>query len=379
MLKIGITGQSGFIGTHLYNTLCLAPDKFLCVQFKDEYFSENQTLDSFVKECDVIIHLAAINRHPDPVILHDTNIRLVKDLISACKRTGSHPHIVFSSSSQENKDNLYGNSKHLGRQMFEKWAADQGGSFTGLIIPNVFGPFCKPFYNSVVATFCYQLTHGQESKIEIDSQLELIYIGELVELIINEIERVSQLGSGVHIVETKLLPYTASITVSQLLLTLVQFKENYFSQGAIPDVSDRFTKNLFNTFITYLDYPAFFPFKLKTNIDHRGLFSEVVKLSCGGQVSFSTTKSGITRGQHFHTRKAERFVVIKGKAIIQFRKVGTEKIFSFELNGEEPAFVDMPVWFTHSITNIGDSDLYTLFWINEEFNPINPDTFFEQV
>ncbi|MDD3743042.1 MAG: epimerase, partial [Lentimicrobiaceae bacterium] len=138
-------------------------------------------------------------------------------------------------------------------------------------------------------------------------------------------------------------------------------------------------RNLFNTFLCYIDHASFFPFQLTLNTDNRGSFVETIKLSSGGQVSFSTTVPGITRGNHFHTRKAERFAVIKGKARIELRRIGTNKILSFDLDGQHPAFVDMPVWFTHNITNTGDEDLYTIFWINEFYDPADTDTYFEKV
>ncbi|MCK9401523.1 MAG: hypothetical protein M0Q51_16210 [Bacteroidales bacterium] len=164
-----------------------------------------------------------------------------------------------------------------------------------------------------------------------------------------------------------------------MLNKLEKFKKDYFENGIIPDLSISFDRNLFNTFLCYIDHQSFFPFKLKKNSDDRGSFVETIKLNSGGQVSFSTTVPGITRGNHFHTRKAERFAVIKGKARIQLRKIGTNKIMSFDLDGVQPSFVDMPVWYTHNITNTGDEELYTIFWINEFFDPDDPDTYFEAV
>ena len=137
--------------------------------------------------------------------------------------------------------------------------------------------------------------------------------------------------------------------------------------------------NLFNTFVCYIDHSKWFPFYLEKHTDNRGSFVETVKLNSGGQISFSTTNSGITRGNHYHTRKVERFAVIKGKAKIELRRIGTVEVFSFELNGKDPSFVDMPIWYTHNITNIGDDELYTIFWTNEIFNPDNPDTYFEEI
>jgi len=179
--------------------------------------------------------------------------------------------------------------------------------------------------------------------------------------------------------ETYHIPYTSQIKVSALLQQLELYKQNYVQQGILPSLDDPFERNLFNTFLCYIDHTTFFPYKLKLNTDERGSFVETVKLHSGGQISFSTTVPGITRGNHYHTRKAERFAVIKGRAKIEFRKTGTDKVYTFELDGSEPSFVDMPIWFTHNITNIGDEELYTIFWISEHFNPADPDTYFEQV
>ena len=151
--KIGITGQTGFIGTHLYNTLGLNADKYERIAFRDEYFQKEETLDAFVKQCDVIVHLAAMNRHNDPDVLYRTNIELVQKLINSMERTETKPYVIMSSSLQEERDNLYGRSKREGRKLFNKWADRNNAAFTGLIIPNVFGPFGVPFYNSVISTF----------------------------------------------------------------------------------------------------------------------------------------------------------------------------------------------------------------------------------
>src|SRR5512133_19655 len=186
-LKIGITGQPGFIGTHLYNFFGLKKDEVTRIPFKDEYFSDQTVLENFVKQCDVIIHLAALNRHNDPQTIYDTNILLVKKLIAAMEVTNSTPHVLFSSSTQEERDNMFGKSKREGRELFNAWAQKNNARFTGLVIPNVFGPFGNPYYNSVVATFCHQVTHNEQPKIEIDAKLKLIYIGDLVNIIWQQI------------------------------------------------------------------------------------------------------------------------------------------------------------------------------------------------
>jgi len=372
MIKIGITGQAGFIGTHLFNYLGLKKNEVIRIPFQDDFFSDDSKLQEFIRQCDVIVHLAALNRHNDPQTIYDTNIKLVRKLITTFENTGSKPHILFSSSTQEEKDNMFGKSKREGREILADWAEKNGALFTGLVIPNVFGPFGNPYYNSVVATFSHQITHNEEPKIDLDAQLKLIYIGDLVKIIYDLIKnKVS--GKEFKVQHTK------EIKVTEILSLLKSFKSGYFENGIFPDLTDAFELNLFNTFVCYMPIENHFPVKLKQSTDERGSFVETIKLNSGGQVSFSTTKPGITRGNHFHTRKAERFAVIKGNALIQLRRIGTDKVLNFELEGNEPAYVDMPVWYTHNITNVGNDDLYTIFWINEFFDPTDSDTFYETV
>lgn len=379
MKKIGITGQNGFVGYHLYQTVNLFKDEFQLINFDRSFFMDDARLAEFVSQCDVIVHLAALNRHNNPQVLYETNIVLVQKLIQACEQTHSTPHILFSSSTQEERDNLYGKSKKEGRELFEKWAYKNNAQFTGFIIPNLFGPFCSPFYNSVVATFCYQLTHKKTPSIDVDGEIKMLYIGELVNEIINHIEFVQLECVKKGSIYSVKVPYSCKMKVSELLKILETYTNSYFEKGIIPPLDTIFNRNLFNTFLCYIDYTSFFPFHLRLNTDERGSFVETVKLNSGGQVSFSTTLPGITRGNHFHTRKAERFAVIKGKGRIDLRRIGNTKIYSFDLDGSQPSFVDMPVWHTHKITNIGNEELYTIFWINEHFNQNDQDTFLEDV
>ena len=372
MIKVGITGQDGFVGKHLYNTLGLFPDDFLRVEFQRDFFENDNKLDAFVSQCDVIVHLAAMNRHESQEVIYETNVSLVQKLVDSLERTNSKPHILLSSSSQEERDNLYGKSKKESRELVANWAEENNAIFTGLIIPNVFGPFGKPFYNSVVATFCHQVSHNETPKIDVDGDLKLIYVGELVQEIIAQIRTKNN--------QPKLeIQHTSEKKVSEILALLQNYKSEYQDKGSIPIVASTFELNLFNTFRCYMDIANYFPVKLTQHTDDRGSFVEIIRLEVGGQVSFSTTKPNITRGNHFHTRKIERFAVIKGKALIQLRKIGTDEVLNFELNGDEPAYVDMPIWYTHNIKNIGDDILYTNFWINEFFDPNDADTYFEEV
>ena len=372
MLKIGITGQAGFVGTHLYNTLGLFPEEFERIDFQKEYFEDPNQLNEFVAQCDVIVHLAAMNRHNDPQVIYDTNIGLVEKLIQSLDQTKSKAHVLFSSSSQEERDNLYGKSKKEGRELMIDWAEKAGGKFTGMIIPNVFGPFGHPSYNSVVATFCHKLAHNETPTIEVDGELKLIYVGELVEAILSEIRKGK---SNAELV----IAHTSESKVSQLLSLLECYKAAYQDKGIIPSLNTTFELNLFNTFRCYMDIANHFPVKFVEHTDPRGSFVEIIRLGVGGQVSFSTTVPSITRGNHYHTRKIERFAVIKGKALIQLRRIGTDEVLDFYLDGAEPAYVDMPIWYTHNIKNIGEEVLYTNFWINEFYDPNDPDTYFENV
>ena len=372
MIKIGITGQEGFVGTHLYNTIALFPEEFERVAYDIRFFGDEELLDQFVSQCDVIVHLAALNRHPDPQVLYDTNVGLVNTLIGSLNRTNSKAHVLLSSSSQEERDNLYGKSKKDGRELLVAWAKSVGAPFTGLIIPNVFGPFGQPYYNSVIATFSHQLSKGETPQIQVDGELNLIYVGELAMEILNKVrEHTTNIAY--------LVPHTATAKVSQILSLLQEYKNCYQDRGEIPNLKNRFEINLFNTFRCYMDIATHYPVKYIKHNDPRGSFVEVIRLGIGGQVSFSTTVPGITRGNHYHTRKIERFSVIKGKALIQLRRIGTEEVFDFYLDGDEPSYVDMPIWYTHNIKNIGDEVLYTNFWINEFYDPNDGDTYFENV
>jgi len=374
LIKVGITGQPGFMGTHLYNFLGLK-ESIERIPFKDEFFSDKELLNQFVSKCDVIVHLAAMNRHNDPKVIYETNLKLVQDLLQACNETNSKPHIVFSSSTQENRDNLYGKSKSDGRKLFEEWANKNNSKFTAMIIPNVFGPFGHPYYNSVIATFSHQLTHNETPKIDVDGELKLIYINELVNEFYYAIIENLPIVSNIKYYE---VPYTSVNKVSSILEKLQIYKSEYYDKGIIPKIKNGFDLALFNTFRCYFPNDKF-PFMLTKNTDNRGSFIEILRAGISGQYSYSTTKPGITRGNHYHTRKIERFAVISGKATIELRQIGTGEVVTYKLDGENPSFVDMPIWTTHNITNVGDTDLFTLFWINEPYNPDDPDTYFEKV
>lgn len=375
MLRIGITGQAGFVGTCLYHTLGLYPERYRRVPFEDAFFGSEERLRAFVGQCDVIVHLAAVNRHPDPEELYRTNVELVDKLIAAMEAEGVGPHVLFSSSTQEERDNPYGRSKREGRARLEAWARSCGARFTGLVVPNVYGPFGRPDYNSFVATFAHRLTRGMQPEVLQDAEVKLIYVGSLVEHLLDRIGD----GHSAGRIACDPVPHDVCMRVSEVLHLFERFRDEYLLRGTIPHLRDRNERNLFNTFRSYIDPQEHFPVALTPHADPRGVFVETIRAGVAGQASFSTTVPGVTRGEHFHTRKIERFTVIRGKARICLRRIGTDRVYEFLIDAEKPAYVDMPVWYTHNITNIGNDELLTLFWIDEPFDPKDPDTFFEKV
>lgn len=371
MKKIGITGVNGFVGQHLFNTL-LQNKNISLIPFQRDFFDDKSKMDDFVKNCDVIVHLAGLNRSNDEEVIFNVNISLTKTLISSLNRTNSKPHIIFASSTQEYMDNLYGKSKKIARLNLKDWSLLNNSIFTGLIIPNVFGPFGVPFYNSFVSTFSHQLINNEISVINNDSEVNLIYVDELISDIIDIINHPT--SNDFHLIK-----HTNTKRVSEVFELLKSFKNEYLDKGQIPRVElNSFELNLFNTFRSHIP-KTYFPIYFTKHTDNRGAFVEIVRSASAGQSSYSTTVPGITRGDHYHTRKIERFAVISGKASIKLRKVNTDEVVEYTLDGEIPSYVDMPVWYTHNITNIGNSELITIFWINEPYNEEDSDTYFLKV
>jgi UDP-2-acetamido-2,6-beta-L-arabino-hexul-4-ose reductase len=368
--RVGITGISGFVGSHLKDRLLREQDLEV-LACEDSYFGEPEKLKSFAKDCDVLVHLAAMNRG-DPEQLHKLNVSLVKKLVDALQQTHSTQHVIFSSSIQCKLDNPYGLSKREGARVLTQWAQRNNAPLSVLIIPNIYGDRGKPFYNSVVATFCHQLTHGLQPEVHVDLELGLIYIQEVVEEILKQVRNRPETAETVEI------PPTKSIKVSEILVTLNRFKETYYDKRIVPHLESGFEQNLYNTFLSYMDDTDYEQSPV-LHADDRGSLFEVVKQEKGGQVFFSTTKPGITRGNHYHTRKMEKFCVVKGEAVIRLRRIGTDNVIEFNVSESKPASIEMPIFYTHSIENVGSEDLLTLFWTNELFDKDDPDTFYENV
>ena len=372
-MNILITGNRGFIGQHLVNTLkYINLNKHKVLKFCKDDFKNTSLLDNKVKKSSVIVHLAGLNRHENQSEIYDVNLNISKELVNSIKRVGFKGKLIFTSSIQESLDNSYGKSKKDSRNLFINESKLNGYLFSGLILPNVFGPFGKPNYNSFIPTFCQKICSDQQVEIIENTNVKLIYIDTVINIIINEIQ------SKDSNFEIRVNP-EKNIKVSEVKDILIGFKKEYIDNNTIPKLENDFELNLFNTFRSFINIQEFFPIRYKDNIDERGNFIEILRSNFKGQYSYSTTKPNITRGNHFHTKKIERFSVIKGKSIIKLRKIGTDEIIELKLSEDNPSYVDMPVWYTHNISNIGDEELITLFWINEPHDINNPDTYTEKV
>ena len=300
----------------------------------------------------------------------DQNQKLNSDLSKHLVKIKFNGTLFFSSSTQEEKETLYGQVKKEARIQFQKDSKTCGFKFYFLKIPNVFGPFCKPYYNSFIATFSEQLINNKNPKILKDDQVFVVYVDNLIKSILKILkeEHPDLQLDQIH-----------QLKVSKILDKLLYFKEGYLERNEFPNLEDAIDLNLFNTFRSYVKVDSNLPKKHFLFSDERGFFSELSRSGSKGQSSFSFTKPGVTRGNHFHTRKVERFSVIKGKARIKLRKYLTDEIISFDIDSKNPSFVDMPIWYTHSITNIGTEELLTFFWINEPYDEKDPDTYMEIV
>lgn len=372
-MNILITGSQGFIGQHLINTLKnVDTNNYKILQFNKNDFKDSKSLDDKINQSSVIIHLAGLNRHDDPAVIYKTNTELCKELVNSIKRVEFKGKLIFSSSIQESIDNSYGKSKKDSRNLFVEESKICGYSFSGLVLPNVFGPFGRPNYNSFIPTFCKNISDGLDVEIIENNQVKLIYIDNVINLIIQEIEN-EKSNYEIQVNPDKV------ITVNNVKDKLVKFKKEYIDNFIIPNIESDFDLNLFNTFRSYIDISTFFPISHSQNIDNRGNFVEILRSNSKGQYSYSITGPNFTRGNHFHRKKIERFSVIKGESIIQLRKIGSDKIIEYKLSGKNPSFVDMPVWYTHNIKNIGDDELITLFWTNDPYDINNPDTYIEKV
>ena len=366
MPRIGITGANGFLGWHLRAHLYARKDIQVSTADRST-FSDPAKLREFVSSVDGIVHVAGINRGTEEEIRLG-NVTPAQSLVDACAAAQVTPHVVFANSIQHERNTAYALAKRASAEILERWSRGSGAPFTNLILPHLFGEGGRPFYNSAVTTFCHQIAKGEEPKIILDADLELIHAQRVCARILTLLE--SKATGQIRVEGTHL---RVSDTIARLKRIAAQYASNI-----IPDLSTQIDLDLFNTYRSYL-YPGQYPVSLALHSDNRGHLFEAVKSLHGGQCFVSTTRPGITRGNHYHRHKLERFLVVQGEAIIRIRKLLTSDVTEYRVSGKDPAYVDMPALHTHNITNTGAGDLVTLFWSHEIFNPSAADTFAESV
>ena len=369
-LKILITGSNGFVGKNLIAEL---KNRGFNDLFEYDIDTSDELLDKYAEECEFVFHLAGVNRPQNESEFMEGNFGFTTTLLNKLKEYNNKAPILISSSIQAELDNPYGRSKKAGEDCMFDYSKQTGAKVFVYRLPNVFGKCCRPNYNSAVATFCNNIANDLPIKINDRSTvMNLVYIDDVIDAFINAMQ-----GNESKNEDFCYVPITHTTTLGEITDMINSFKENRKTLN-VPNVSNELEKKLYSTYLSYLPKDQF-SYPLKMNIDERGSFTEIIKTLDSGQISVNISKPGITKGNHWHHTKNEKFVVVSGKGLIQFRKIGTSEVIDYHVSGENIEVVDIPTGYTHNIINEGDTDLVTFMWANEPFNPDKPDTFFEKV
>ena len=362
-MRVLVTGADGFLGRHTRVRLTARTDHEVVAVGSADW----PRLATLVASADAVLHLAGINRGPDDEV-EQGNIGLARDLAQAVRSASRAPRVVFADSIQAGNGTPYGNGKARAAEILRDAADERGSAFVDVVLPNLFGEHGRPDYNSFVATFAHRVVAGEAPEVA-DRGVYLLHVQDAAQTFL---EALSDEASG------RVRPQGTTTSVSTVLAILREQFEVY-RHGDIPALPSRLHVNLFNTLRAAM-FPAFYPMPLIRHADARGGLVEAVRAhGSEGQTFVSTTVPGVTRGQHFHLRKVERFVVVGGRARISLRKVLSDEVIHFDVDGRSPAIIDMPTGWTHCITNTGDGELTTLFWTNELFDPQDTDTYPEVV
>lgn len=368
-MVIFVTGSSGFIGKNLLEWLKIKPGIEVCpFDLEDSEADLERGLD----KADIVFHLAGVNRPETDQGFVAGNVDLTLKISQILERTGRRIPIVYSSSVQAELDNPYGRSKH---QAEEALIAYSGRAHAPVIIfrlPNVFGKWCKPDYNSAVATFCHHIARDIPITVNDPARMmSLVYIDDVARAFVDEIDHVLSMDASGTVFRQVEPVY--EIELGRIADLLFSFRQSLKSL-VIPDLSDGFVLSLYGTFLSYLESDRL-PHDLVRRFDERGSLAEFTKSAQAGQIFLSRTKAGVTRGNHYHQRKAEKFLVLQGEAIIRLRPVLEAETLEFHIRGSDLRVVEIPPGYVHSIENIGADELVTLFWASEIFDPGRPDTF----
>ena len=383
-MKILVTGAKGFIGRNLVSQLHNIQDgkalkfgilgkKGLTV-YEYDMDSDPSELDIYCSQSDFVINLAGVNRPREESEFMEGNFGFASMLLNTLKKYGNTCPVMISSSTQAALDNPYGESKRAGEQLLLDYGKETGAKILIYRFPNVFGKWCRPNYNSAVATFCNNIARDIAIQVNNPSVvMNLVYIDDVVDELISALYgKEHRIGKYCEVP----VVYTISLgSIVELIKSFRQMSETL----AVPDLSDAFTRKLYSTYLSYLPKERFC-YPLKMNVDERGSFTEIIRTSDRGQFSVNISKPGITKGQHWHHSKNEKFVVMSGHGLIQLRKIGTEEVINFEVSSEKIEVVEMIPGYTHNIINLSETeDLVTFMWCNECFDPNRPDTYFEKV
>lgn len=371
MKKVLVTGASGFIGKNLCAELEQNAD--LDVIRFDRTGNEEE-LAQHVDAADFIFHLAGVNRPKDDSEFKRGNEELTSQIISQLEKKGKQTPVLLTSSIQADLDNPYGVSKKAAEDIVMKYGKTANANVFIYRLPNVFGKWCKPNYNSVVATFCHNITHNLPITVSDPShKITLAYIDDVVSQFVAALhDKVTPEADGFCYI-----PETNEMTLQELKDIITIFRESR-TNLTMPDLASSHMRNLYATFTSYFSTEDF-SYELQTSTDDRGWLAEFIKSKNFGQIFISKTKPGITRGNHWHNTKIEKFLVVDGKAEITFRKVDEETVIRYEVSGEKLTVLDIPAGYVHAIKNIGDTELTTIFWADEILNKDKPDTIFVEV
>lgn len=399
-MNILVTGAKGFVGKNLCAALKNVRDgkdrtrgigQDITV-FEYDIDTDKNLLDAYCADADFVFNLAGVNRPQNQEEFMEGNFGFASELLDALKRHNNTCPVMLSSSLQATlvgryAEGDYGKSKKAGEELFFEYSKECGAPVYVFRFPNLFGKWCRPNYNSAVATFCNNIANDLPIQINDRAiELTLLYIDDLVDgmfaLLRGEVKRCEY--SGLDIVPDEngkfcYCPVTHNVTLGEIADLLYSFK-NQSSTLVMPEIPENsFAKKLYSTYLSYLPKEKV-SFPLKMNVDQRGSFTELLKTEKCGQISVNISKPGITKGQHWHNTKWEFFIVVSGKGLIQQRKIDTDEVLNFEVSGEEIRAVHMLPGYTHNIINLSDTeDLVTVMWANENFNPDRPDTYFETV